>query len=111
MPVTAVGNQKTVLVIDASPAGREVVRTLQGTRSTGYFVAGILDDDPDTYGADVGRARVLGGIATAAACATRLRATEIIVCSGRLYGARLRALCDACAPLGIRVTIAEGVGP
>lgn len=111
MPITAVGNQKTALVIDASPAGREVARALQGMRSTSYFVAGVLDDDPGAYGSDVGRARVLGGIATAAACATRLRATEIVVCAGRLYGSRLRALCDACAPLGIRVTIAEGAVP
>ena len=111
MPVTVVGNQKTVLVIDASPAGREVVRALEGMRSAGYFVAGVLDDDPGVYGSDIGRTRVLGGIDAAAACATRLRVTEIVVCSGRLFGTRLRVLCDACAPLGIRVTIAECAQP
>ena len=111
VPVTAAGAQKTVLVIDASPAGREVVRSLEGLRSAAYFVAGVLDDDPDAYGTDVGRARVLGGIDKAAACAQRLRATEIVVCAGRLYGARLRGLCDACAPLGVRVTIAENALP
>jgi FlaA1/EpsC-like NDP-sugar epimerase len=111
VPVTNVGTQKTVLVVDASPAGREVARTLERLQSPGYFVAGVLDDAPAAYGTDVGRARVLGGIDSAAACAQRLRVSEIVVCAGRLYGARLRALCDACAPLGVRVTIAEHVSP
>ncbi|MFM7108131.1 MAG: SDR family NAD(P)-dependent oxidoreductase, partial [Planctomycetaceae bacterium] len=107
MPITAAGSHRTALVIDASPAGREVVRALEGMRSAGYFVAGVLDDDPEAYGTDVGRTRVIGGIDSAAVCAARLRATEIVVCAGRLFGARLRALCDACARLGVRVTIAE----
>jgi FlaA1/EpsC-like NDP-sugar epimerase len=111
VPVTSVGHQKTVLVVDASPAGREVVAALEGMRSAAYFVAGVLDDDPDAYGADIGRARVLGGIDTAAACAQRLRASEVVVCAGRLYGARLRRLCDTCAPFGIRVKIAENPLP
>ncbi|MFM9058550.1 MAG: polysaccharide biosynthesis protein [Planctomycetaceae bacterium] len=111
VPVTSAGNQKTVLVIDASPAGREVARALESMRSAGYHVAGLLDDDPALYATDVGRARVLGGIDSAATCAHRLRAAEIVVCSGRLFGARLRALCDACAALGVRVMIAERAQP
>ena len=111
VPVTNVGAQKTVLVVDASTTGRAVVYALEGMRAPGYFVAGVLDDSPDAYGDDVSRARVLGGIDTAAACAQRLRASEIVVCAGRLFGSRLRALCDACAPLGIRVTIAEQILP
>jgi FlaA1/EpsC-like NDP-sugar epimerase len=111
MPATAVGTQKSALVIDASPAGRAVVRSLERLRSPGYFVAGVLDDDPEAYGTLVGRARVLGTVDAAAACATQLRVREIVVAAGRLYGARLRALCDACGQLGVRVMIAEHALP
>jgi FlaA1/EpsC-like NDP-sugar epimerase len=111
MPATAVGTQKSALVIDASPAGRAVVRSLERLRSPGYFVAGVLDDDPEAYGTLVGRARVLGTVDAAAACAAQLRVREIVVAAGRLYGARLRALCDACGQLGVRVMIAEHALP
>jgi len=111
MPATAVGTQRTALVIDASPAGRAVARSLERLRSPSYFVAGVLDDDPEVYGADIGRARVLGGVDSAAACAAQLRVREIVVAAGRLYGARLRTLCDTCGQLGIRVMIAEHAQP
>ncbi|MFM9025297.1 MAG: SDR family NAD(P)-dependent oxidoreductase, partial [Planctomycetaceae bacterium] len=111
MPATAVGTQKSALVIDASPAGRSVVRSLERPRSPGYFVAGVLDDDPAAYGTHVGRARVLGAVESAAACAAQLRVREIVVAAGRLYGARLRSLCDACGQLGIGVMIAEHAPP
>ena len=109
MPTTAVGNQKTVLVIDASPAGRQLAASLGELRSRRFFVAGLLDDDPDTYGLHVGRARVLGPVAVAPACAQRLRASEIVVREGAIYGAKLRELCDACAEIDVRVSIAENV--
>ena len=109
MPTTTVGNQKTVLVIDASPAGRQLAASLGQLNSRGYFVAGLLDDDPDTYGVNVGRARVLGPVLMAPACAQRLRASEIVVREGAIYGARLRELCDACAEINVRVSIAENV--
>lgn len=109
MPTTAVGNQKTALVIDASPAGRHLAASLGELRARKYFVAGLLDDDPDTYGLHVGRARVLGPVSMAAACAQRLRASEIVVREGAIYGAKLRELCDACAEIDVRVSIAENV--
>lgn len=109
MPTTTVGNQKTVLVIDASPAGRQLAASLGELRSRRFFVAGLLDDDPDTYGLHVGRARVLGPVAVAPACAQRLRASEIVVREGAIYGAKLRELCDACAEIDVRVSIAENV--
>jgi FlaA1/EpsC-like NDP-sugar epimerase len=107
MPATAVGVQQPVLVIDASPAGRDLVRALGKHRIADYFVAGVLDDDPDRYGMHVGRAKVLGPIAMAPACAERLRVKKIIVREGSIYGSRLRALCDACAAIDVRVRIAE----
>lgn len=109
MPGTAVGNQRTALVIDASPAGRRLAESLGQLKAQSYFVAGLLDDDPDTYGVNVGRARVLGPVRMAAACAQRLRASEIVIREGALYGARLRELCDACAEIDVRVSIAENV--
>ena len=107
MPTTNVGTQRTALVIDASPAGRELAGTLGRLRSGGYFVAGLLDDDPAHYGATVGRARVLGPVAMAPACAARLRVSEIVVREGAVFGSRLHELCDACAEIDVRVTIAE----
>jgi FlaA1/EpsC-like NDP-sugar epimerase len=111
VPATAAGTQKAVLFIDASPAGREIVEAIASGPTAAYFVAGVLDDDPDRYGLHVGRAKVLGPVGVAPACAVRLRASEIVVRSGSLFGARLRGLCDACAEHGIRVSIAEREGP
>lgn len=107
MPATAVGNERSVLFVDASPAGREIALALADLRPQRYFVAGLLDDDPEHYGVTVGRARVLGPVAMAPVCAERLRIAEIIVREGSIYGQRLRALCDACAAVKVRVRIAE----
>jgi FlaA1/EpsC-like NDP-sugar epimerase len=113
MPNTQMGNERTVLVVDAAPAGRELALALGGLRNVtsghSYFVAGLLDDDPDTYGLRVGRARVLGPVEQAAPLAERLRAREIVVREGAIFGSRLRALCDACAAIDVRVSIAENV--
>jgi len=115
MPNTAFGNERAVLVVDASPAGRELAAALneQSDADAGhtYFVAGLLDDDPDHYGVHVGRARVLGPVAQAAACAQRLRAREIIVREGAIFGGRLRDLCHDCAAIDVRVSIADRTIP
>jgi FlaA1/EpsC-like NDP-sugar epimerase len=107
MPATAVGTERSVLVIDASEPGRQLALDLGRMRSDRYFVAGLLDDDPNFYGESVGRARVLGPVGMAPACAERLRVKEIVVREGAIYGPRLRALCDACGLIGVRVSIAE----
>ncbi len=106
MPGTTMGNERMVLVIDASEAGKQLALDLGQMRSRRYFVAGLLDDDVDHYGAKVGRARVLGPVAMAPACAERLRVAEIVVREGAIFGDRLRALCDACGEIGVRVSIA-----
>ena len=106
MPATAMGAERSVLVIDASEAGRQLAADLGKLRSKRYFVAGLLDDDPDHYGASVGRARVLGPVSMAPACAERLRVGEVVIREGAIYGPRLRALCDACALINVRVSIA-----
>lgn len=107
MPATAMGNERVVLVVDASPAGRELALDLGRIAGGKFFVAGLLDDDPTHYGQQVGRARVLGPVSMAPACAERLRAAEVVVREGALFGTRLRALHDACAAIGVRVCIAE----
>ena len=106
MPVTTVGNERAALVIDASEAGRQLALDLGKMRDTRFFVAGLLDDDPARYGQSVGRARVLGPVAMAPACAERLRVSEIIVREGAIFGAQLRSLCDACGTINVRVSIA-----
>jgi len=110
LPTLPAGSERKALVIDASPEGREVAAALGEMREKKYFVAGLLDDDPTHYGVHVGRARVLGPVGVAAACAERLRVSEVIVREGAIYGSRLRSLCDACAELDVRVRIAE-TGP
>jgi len=105
MPATTVGNQRRVLVIDASDAGRRLAIELG--QSGDAFVSGLLDDDPDHYGVSVGRARVLGPISMAAACAERLRVSDIVILERALFGAGLRALCDVCATKGVRVSMAQ----
>ena len=111
MPATAMGNERVVLVVDASPAGRELALDLGRIAGGKFFVAGLLDDDPVHYGDQVGRARVLGPVSMAPACAERLRAAEVVVREGALFGTRLRALHDACAAIGVRVCIAEQSPP
>lgn len=111
MPITTAGNETAVLVIDASEGGQALAEALPHLGPQHYFVAGLLDDDPERYGLRIGRARVLGPTGMAPACAERLRAKEVIVREGAIYGARLRALCDACAAINVRVRIAENCSP
>jgi len=111
MPITTAGNETPVLVIDASEGGQALAEALPHIGPNHYFVAGLLDDDPDRYGLRVGRARVLGPASMAPACAERLRAKEVIVREGAIFGSRLRALCDACGLINVRVRIAENCSP
>lgn len=111
MPITSAGNETPALVIDASEGGRALAEALPHIRPDHYFVAGLLDDDPDRYGLRIGSARVLGPTSMAPACAERLRAREVIIRDGAVYGSRLRALCDACAQINVRVRIAENCSP
>ncbi len=110
MPATNVGTERSTLVVDASEAGRQLAQDLGRLRDHRFFVAGLLDDDPDHYGATVGRARVLGPVSMAPACAERLRVSDVVVRDGAMYGPRLRALCDACSEISVRVSIAENAG-
>jgi FlaA1/EpsC-like NDP-sugar epimerase len=110
IPATNVGNERSTLVIDASPAGRQLALDLGQLRAQRYFVAGLLDDDPDHYGAHVGRSRVLGPVSMAPALAERLRISDIVIRDGAIYGSRLRALCDACGAIGVKVSVAENAG-
>lgn len=107
VPTLPTGSERKALVIDASPEGRAIAAALGEMRDERYFVAGLLDDDTAHYGVHVGRARVLGPVAVAPACAERLRVSDVIVREGAIYGGRLRSLCDACADLDVRVRIAE----
>lgn len=107
VPSTNFGNEQTALVIDASPQGRELAGSLPQIHGRRYFVAGLLDDNPEHYGERVGHARVLGPVAMGPACAERLRAKQIVVLQGSIYGQRLRSLCDACSAIDVRVSIAE----
>lgn len=107
MPATPAGNERAVLLIDASEAGRALAGMLPQLRPQRYFVSGLLDDNPEHYGDTVGKARVLGPVSMAPMCAERLRVSEIIVRQGSVFGERLRALCDACAVINVRVRIAE----
>ncbi|MFM8826451.1 MAG: polysaccharide biosynthesis protein [Actinomycetota bacterium] len=111
LPATAMGSNRGVLVIDASPSGRRLAASIAADRHGDRFVAGLLDDDPATYGVQVGHAKVLGPISMAPACAERLRVGEIVVVQGALYGSRLRSLCDACAAIGARLSVAEAATP
>ena len=101
VPASPVG-KAVVLIIDASDESRALAEDL----STHCFVAGFLDDNPAHYGVTVGKARVLGPVAKAAACAERLRATDLFVREGTVFGAQLQELCDACAEIKVRVNIA-----
>jgi FlaA1/EpsC-like NDP-sugar epimerase len=107
MPSTTAGNERAVLLIDASDASRDIALALPGLKPQRYHVAGLLDDNPDHYGTAVGKARVLGPVSMAPMCAERLRVGEIIVRQGSIFGQRLRSLCDACAAVNVRVRIAE----
>jgi FlaA1/EpsC-like NDP-sugar epimerase len=111
IPATNVGNERSTLVVDASPAGRQLASDLGQLRDQRYFVAGLLDDDPDHYGAHVGRARVLGPVSMAPALAERLRISDVVIRDGAIYGSRLRALCDACGAIGVKVSVAENAAP
>jgi FlaA1/EpsC-like NDP-sugar epimerase len=102
MPGTPVG-KKVVLVIDAAEQSRKLAEDL----GRNCFIAGFLDDDPAHYGVHFGKARVLGPVAMAPACAERLRATDVVVRQGAMYGNRLQVLCDACAAINVQVSVAE----
>jgi FlaA1/EpsC-like NDP-sugar epimerase len=107
MPVAPVGHQRSALVIDASPQGQAIAASLMAAKQGGYFVSGLLDDDPSHHGSRTSVARVIGGIDHVAACAQRLRVTDVVVRQGSVFGRRMRRICETCAAIRVRVMIAE----
>lgn len=107
MPGNALGQRRTALVIDASPESRRVAEKLSSRDGGDYVISGILDDDVEHYGKHVAGTRVIGVVASAAACAQRLRVSDVIVHRGSLYGGRLKHLCRECTAIRVRVGIAE----
>lgn len=107
MPGTPVGHQRSALVIDASPQGQAIAAKLMAAKWGGYFISGLLDDDPVHHGSRTSVARVIGGIDHVAACAERLRVTDVIVRQGSVFGRRMRRICETCAAIRVRVMIAE----
>ena len=110
MPAEPVGHQRNALVIDGSPQGLAIAAQLMSAKRGGYFVSGLLDDDSTRHGSRTAVARVIGGIDHVAACAQRLRVTDVVVRSGSVSGRRLRQTCEACTAIGVRVSIAELCG-
>ncbi len=110
MPDVPVGHQRSALVIDASPQGQAIAATLMAAKRGGYFVSGLLDDDPIHHGSQTSVARVIGGIDHVAACAQRLRVTDVIIRQGSVFGRRMRRICESCAAIRVRVMIAESHG-
>ncbi len=106
LPANPVGNQRSALVIDASPAGRAIASSL-ATSSSGFFVSGLLDDDVGNAVDQGDGFRIIGAIDHAAVCAGRLRVSDIVVRQGSVYGARLRRLAESCHEAGLRVWIAD----
>lgn len=109
MPGNALGQRRTALVIDASPESRRVAEKLSSSDGGDFVISGILDDDVEHYGKHVAGTRVIGVVASAAACAQRLRVSDVIVHRGSLWGGRLKQLCRECTAIRVRVGIAEEV--
>jgi FlaA1/EpsC-like NDP-sugar epimerase len=110
IPEAPIGHQRSALVIDASPQGQAIAANLMAAKRGGYFVSGLLDDDPSHHGSRTSVARVIGGIDQVAACAQRLRVTDVIVRQGSVFGRRMRRICETCAAIRVRVMIAESDG-
>ena len=106
LPANPVGHQRSALVVDGTPAGRAIAASLAATRS-GFFVSGLLDDDRRDASGAGGEFRIIGAIDNAAACAGRLRVTDVVVRQGSVFGGRMRRLYESCAAAGVRVWIAE----
>jgi FlaA1/EpsC-like NDP-sugar epimerase len=107
VPANPVGHQRSALVIDASPAGRAVAGRLSIPGPKGFFISGLLDDNLQDV--PPGGFRIIGTIDNAAPCADRLRVTDVIVRQGSVFGTRLREICEACAAVKVRVSVAEPV--
>ncbi|RLS47641.1 MAG: polysaccharide biosynthesis protein, partial [Planctomycetota bacterium] len=110
MPDAPVGHQRSALIIDASPQGQAIAAKLMAAKRGGYFISGLLDDDPTFQGSRTSVARVIGGIDHVAACAQRLRVTDVIIRQGSVFGRRMRRICETCAAIRVRVMIAESQG-
>jgi FlaA1/EpsC-like NDP-sugar epimerase len=110
IPDAPVGHQRSALVIDASPQGQAIAAKLMAAKRGGYFISGLLDDDPTFQGSRTSIARVIGGIDHVAACAQRLRVTDVIIRQGSVFGRRMRRICETCAAIRVRVMIAESQG-
>lgn len=104
------GISAAALVIDASPQGQAIAAKLMAAKRGGYFISGLLDDDPTFQGSRTSIARVIGGIDHVAACAQRLRVTDVIIRQGSVFGRRMRRICETCAAIRVRVMIAESQG-
>lgn len=95
------GLGKPVVVVGAGRAAAMLLRDMQ--RSPDWRVVGLLDDDPDKWGRELGECRVLGRIDSLAGVAADLKARHVILAIPSAPAALRRKVVERCAEAGLQL--------
>jgi len=100
---------RTALIVGANHAGEMIARSLQGSSTKPYVVAGFLDEDTALKHSRVAGIEVLGGIADARLVISKRGVDEVIVQSGYVPGKAFRAFLGDCMEAGAEVKVLPGI--
>ncbi len=86
--------KKPTIIVGANGAGEALLRTIHGSRESGYHVVGFVDDDARRMGTRIGGVRVIGSIGDTCRLAQRHGVAEVLIVSDGLAGTQVRALVE-----------------
>ena len=93
---TAAAFQRRVLLVGAGEAGRSLLSVVQQHNPVPFQVVGLIDDDQQKRGQEIGGARVLGGSAELIELARREAVSDLVVAiQGPMNSEMFQALLDA----------------
>lgn len=95
--------RKRALVVGAGDAGEALVREMQRSRFSNYFVVGYVDDDPEKANWRIHGFRVLGKTEDIPKLVDEFVVEEVIIAIPHAPGATMRRIVDLCNRSGARV--------
>ena len=101
---------KSILIVGAGSAGQWLINSIQTSKSSNYFIVGLVDDNPDKIGKIIHGISVLGNCESIPEICSEKKPDEIIIAVPSLEGEARKHIYSLCANTGIAVKTLPTVG-
>jgi exopolysaccharide biosynthesis polyprenyl glycosylphosphotransferase len=94
-----------VLIVGGGEIGRTVIRTTVARPELGYQIVGLVDDNPDKGGTDIGPVKGLGGLDKLAEIVDREAVDQVIITLPWMYHRKIMGIVHECERKRIKARI------